>query len=599
MKKIYLALMLLSGLFIASESYAQYTIYAGGDTCETAVPIPVGEGFQTPEDGYHGPPTADTHDHWYYFTAPCNGELTISNAGPNESDKRILSGVCGSLTMEAEGTWADGDLSYDMLAGEKVYLEINDSWDYLAQFSVQFDSCEVDSSLLDIQGIVYYDLNNNGVRDISEMGQYLTNVISDPAGIYAITNVDGHYYSPVSDLPDGTYEISPVLEEYWGVSSDSAFYTIMVDPDFEQRDSLDFGLYPETIFHEVTPELVGGYPRCNDTINYWLNYDNTGTTIPSGLVHLELDDSLYYVDAAIAPDSIVGQNIYWSYTDLFYGASDMILVEVGTPDGFEDIVTSNLTVNVDSAGVELYTATSTLTQTITCAYDPNTKTPTPLGEGEMGFIDPETAYIDYQILFQNTGTDTAINVVIEDQLDENLDWGSIEILGSSHFMTTSIDMDGNASFEFDNIMLPDSNVNFSASIGYVKYRLQLKEGLPLGTSIYNTAEIYFDLNPPITTNTTVNTLYEDNSIITYDTDQSLMVYPNPFTESTTIVFTEDLQNYAIRVVDMLGNEVYVNTQLNGNQLEIDGEYFTSGIYLLMLIDKDLNEVKTTTKLVVK
>jgi uncharacterized repeat protein (TIGR01451 family) len=67
-------------------------------------------------------------------------------------------------------------------------------------------------------------------------------------------------------------------------------------------------------------------------------------------------------------------------------------------------------------------------------------------------------WIDYLIRFQNTGNDTAINVVVTDTLDTKLEPSSFEMIGSSH-PPISQRKGRNLSFEFYNIMLPDSNVN--------------------------------------------------------------------------------------------------------------------------------------------
>lgn len=44
------------------------------------------------------------------------------------------------------------------------------------------------------------------------------------------------------------------------------------------------------------------------------------------------------------------------------------------------------------------------------------------------------------------------------------------------------------------------------SNGFVAYTIQLKSNLPAGTQITNNADIYFDFNAPIETNTTLNTI---------------------------------------------------------------------------------------------
>ncbi|MFT5819833.1 MAG: putative repeat protein (TIGR01451 family) [Crocinitomix sp.] len=593
MNKINLTLKLLFLVLFINVSYGQ-VLYMGGDSCVSAVPIAVGDDYFTPDDG-------PGSDHWYSFIAPCDGDLRISHVGAYESGKRIHSGVCGSLTLEVDGTWVLPEVLHPMLGGEHVYIQINDSWENEAHFDIEFDGCdEIDSALLDIQGIVYYDLNENGIQDPDEGGTFLTPIISDPGGIYRVTGVDGHYFGPVTDLADGEYEIYPVLDDIWKISSDSLVYTIMVNDTYEQRDSLDFGIYPDTLIYEVDPALVASFPRCKDTINYWLNVHNIGTTIASGSIHLELDDSLYYVSANILPDSVVGQHVYWSYEDLFFYEHHLITVQVGTPDGIEDTVSSSLVVTIDSADVEMYTSTETLEQIILCGYDPNDKIPKPLGEGEFGYISPATEDIEYLIRFQNTGTDTAFNVVIKDQLDENLDWYSITPLAYSHDMSFEMDMDGEVSFIFDNIMLPDSGANQLGSQGFVKYRIDLKPDLPLETSIFNTANIYFDLNPAVITNTTINTLHIDASSIDELLEkQQLLVYPNPFSEMTTVYFGKDLKNYSIQIVDLLGKQVYANTGLNGNKLEIEAGQFKPGMYILLLVDNELNQTVSTAKLIVK
>lgn len=163
--------------------------------------------------------------------------------------------------------------------------------------------------------------------------------------------------------------------------------------------------------------------------------------------------------------------------------------------------------------MEIFLVEDSLTQMIACAYDPNDKTGLPIGEGEYGFIGMDETFIEYTIRFQNTGTDTAFTVRIEDQLDENYDWESLEVISKSHDMTWSIDETGLVEFLFADIELPDSNVNVLASQGYVKYKVWMNEGLPSGTSLENTAGIFFDLNPAIITNTTVHTLFECTAIL--------------------------------------------------------------------------------------
>jgi hypothetical protein len=79
--------------------------------------------------------------------------------------------------------------------------------------------------------------------------------------------------------------------------------------------------------------------------------------------------------------------------------------------------------------------------------------------------------------------------------------------GSSHPCRTTI-KDNIVFFEFFNIMLPDSNVNKTASNGFVSFKIKPINSLVVGSIIPNNAAIYFDYNKPIITNT-ANTIVQN------------------------------------------------------------------------------------------
>ena len=59
-------------------------------------------------------------------------------------------------------------------------------------------------------------------------------------------------------------------------------------------------------------------------------------------------------------------------------------------------------------------------------------------------------------------------------------------------------------FTFSNILLPDSNVNEQASHGSVMYTIRQNISNVIGDTIENTANIYFDFNAPVITNTAIS-----------------------------------------------------------------------------------------------
>lgn len=135
------------------------------------------------------------------------------------------------------------------------------------------------------------------------------------------------------------------------------------------------------------------------------------------------------------------------------------------------------------------------------SYDPNDKQGFPIGYGASHYIKPETD-IEYLIRFQNTGTDTAFTVAIRDTLSGWLDPATVEPGASSHPYRFDLQGEGVVVFTFDDILLPDSNVNEPASHGFVRFKVAQKAAVPLEEDIFNSAAIYFDFNAPVITNTT-------------------------------------------------------------------------------------------------
>ncbi|MEM7574729.1 MAG: T9SS type A sorting domain-containing protein [Bacteroidota bacterium] len=193
------------------------------------------------------------------------------------------------------------------------------------------------------------------------------------------------------------------------------------------------------------------------------------------------------------------------------------------------------------------------------AYDPNDKLAEPRGYAEDHFIEPDTR-LEYTIRFQNTGTDTAFNVVIRDTLSQLLDMSTIEIGAASHDYRVDIDTTGAINFFFPNIMLPDSFINEPASHGAISFRISPKAGLAPGTRIENRAGIYFDFNEPIITNTYFNTIELDfiqTSLFEFNpTAANLKIYPNPTEGPAWIELPPavDQQRLSVIVTDMLGRE---------------------------------------------
>ncbi|MBN1887132.1 MAG: carboxypeptidase regulatory-like domain-containing protein [Thermoflexales bacterium] len=180
------------------------------------------------------------------------------------------------------------------------------------------------------------------------------------------------------------------------------------------------------------------------------------------------------------------------------------------------------------------------------SWDPNDKAT--IGVGARGYITRGTPLL-YTIRFENqlTATAPAQQVFVSDQLDKNLDWSSVQLVGIgfngvelpipaglAHYETVSgVASDPNPvrvqaslnpslgllswsieSYDASTGLLPDDpyagflppNDATHRGEGYVSFLVRPQAEVPTGTLIYNQARIVFDVNPPIDTNVVVNTI---------------------------------------------------------------------------------------------
>ncbi|MBK8416129.1 MAG: T9SS type A sorting domain-containing protein [Bacteroidetes bacterium] len=221
----------------------------------------------------------------------------------------------------------------------------------------------------------------------------------------------------------------------------------------------------------------------------------------------------------------------------------------------------------------------------------------PAGVGAPHFVEMDS-WLNYQIRFQNTGTDTAFTVVILDTLDASLDLSTFSINGSSHLVDVTYLPSREVTFRFNNILLPDSNVNEPGSHGYVSYRIKGLTTNPDPTEVNNTAYIYFDLNSPIVTNTTLTTL-SDNflGLSDGDSENSLFaLYPNPSSKGALLKYLGDETNIMqVEILDPTGRIVSEKMQLTSGSLQIPENLLAPGFYLIRITGDTISHIRMVVK----
>lgn len=355
-----------------------------------------------------------------------------------------------------------------------------------------------------LRGCVFKDFDLDAQLDMDDIKVPFQLVKTDANDILVWTNSAGDY-----DLPadTGTWDVWTNHPSIYQITNDPDTLTATLTVPEPIEEGLDFGMSPAVQdtagFLTMT---TSGTLRCNTDVDVWVHLQNTGTFIPEDvLIDLYVHPDLTVNFSSEAPDSVAGDHYYWHVDSLGWFQQWGVWLSVTTgPVGSMSLLTATVTYFDPQ-----FIFTAYVGGPVSCAFDPNDKLVTPEGYGAFGAVPVDQDWLTYTVRFQNTGTDTAFTVVLRDTLDADLDWASMQIVAASHALTQiQVDSDGVATFGFRRILLPDSVVDEPASHGFVKYRIRPQAGSPDGTTITNSAAIFFDLNAPVLTNTVLNTLVD-------------------------------------------------------------------------------------------
>ncbi|MFT6716149.1 MAG: putative delta-60 repeat protein/putative repeat protein (TIGR01451 family) [Saprospiraceae bacterium] len=312
---------------------------------------------------------------------------------------------------------------------------------------------------------------------------------------------------------------------------------------------------------------------------------NHGCLPSEGKIYLVLDSSLTYVSATVPPSMINSDTLFWDYSAISF-SSNAMFTEVTTI--VDTAVTSgtpiNILLGINPSILDSDTSNNvkSFTFEIVNSYDPNDITVHPSGECLENYTEVGEKFT-YTVRFQNTGTAAAIDIAIKDSIDSNLNIESLNVIYSSHPMTTSI-YDGNiVHFNFSQIWLLDSVTNEPLSHGKVIFTIDQKENVVLNTVINNRVGIYFDFNPVVLTNEVKNTIVDKNFVppcrviasATITEIDEVLIYPNPVTEDLNVI---NSKGNGFRVYDVTGKLLFTSNQNSVNIQHLpDGHYFIKSL----------------------
>ncbi len=447
-----------------------------------------------------------------------------------------------------------------------------------------------------ISGNIFYDANSNCVFDSTDVEQAYVKIQLDSGGIVqqqVFSGGAGDYSFMTAGY--GNYTVQPDISNLPFMIScpDTGYFTAAITP----VDSLSYGNNFALICHTFgfdlgVQSILNNYiiprPATTFTLNAIVGdmselYGAHCAAGVSGQVQLVYSGQVSYKGAtsgSLIPSVISGDTLTWNIADFgnindYNSFNTLFVIDSSASVGSQICFTINVSPSVGDLNPANNTGNYCFT--VVNSLDPNEKEVYPKGN-----TDTSNLWLVYTIRFQNTGSAAAVNIRITDTLDNNLDPSTFQLLAFSAKNITQLT--GNAAvFYFPAINLPDSAVSDSASRGYVQYKIKLKDNLPLGTEIKNSADIYFDLNRAVITDTTINTISLTASISQITSEISFKLYPNPSKNYVSIETDESAIGAMVQLTDIAGRELE-KLQITSSAFRISTSALGSGVYLVKVSD---------------
>lgn len=411
---------------------------------------------------------------------------------------------------------------------------------------IEYDSCSV------IKGRIFNDENMNCNFEANEQGISNITVYTVPLNNMSITDSLGNFEILV---PPGTYTINQNLSNDFPLGEYCNLFILNVSTP---------GLILDSNF---IADTIGNFPH-NPALQSFTVSDivlsssyalssfkvaNMGDSLDNITVGIHIDHPVLSHDTQIA--EFIGMN---GDTALYLfpnmGAFTSTIKELAFPVNLNvnyigDTVTIKTFCNGEFGDIDSTNNTLFQQRIVLAAYDPNIKLVTPLGEDVEHRTKVNEREFNYTIHFQNTGNYPATDVLITDTLSQHLDISTFQLMGASHNVSVS-SYNKVVKFLFKNIYLPDSTSDEANSKGFVQFRIKSTPEAYVGDVIRNSANIYFDNNPPIITPDAINAYYKP--VIIIDTiaficeGDTVNFNGNTFAETT--VYSDTIANYYVDTV---------------------------------------------------
>lgn len=443
-----------------------------------------------------------------------------------------------------------------------------------------------------IQGNVFLDLDSNGIKSSFEPYFPKIKLKTMRAGnSFAYISVSGDSGRFLQYVVPDNYTVVPIPPDYGALSTPPA--SIVVSNFGDTVSIPDLGIKMMMNINDlILTAVVSPLPRPGFNSTLTITCTNNGSKVSNGSVHFEIDPAFTINSSIPVADTLSGQIIAWDVTGMLPGAVNIYSVSLtclpSTPINASVIIDGiAYPVDVDTFPPDNF---ENLILEVRGSFDPNDKQVIPAGVFTPVQVS-QGDYLDYTIRFQNTGTAEAVHIEISDSLSSFFDLPSLQVLAASHQPYTWRMDENTLIVRFDSIMLPDSNTNEALSHGFVRYHVKPLSSLLVGDVIENNADIYFDFNTPVRTNTTNTPIGWPSGMNESSNSEGTWVYPNPVNNNNGILYlkTKHKTPLSVHWSDQTGRQVY-SDRISPFENTIRVPFLSSGIYFIQLTGNTMEKI---------
>lgn len=446
-----------------------------------------------------------------------------------------------------------------------------------------------------ITGTIAFDVDNNGCDAAdSKQANVKVNLIDGSAISSTFTDANGKYtfftdagnFNVLTSIENPTFfTVSPTTPSvsFADNNNNTAVQNFCVSALGTNSDA-------EIVIAPIYPAKPGFMAW------YEILIRNKGNQTLNGTVDFTYNQNiLHYGIATLAPNVQTPGVLGWNYSNLLPFESRRIYVGLNVnspvqspPANIGDILNFTATINPIAGDIIPADNQFVFNQEIIGSFDPNDIT---CLEGES--VSPSTIgdYLHYGINFENTGTAEAENVVVKVVIDKTkYDINSLQLLDASH--SVNVVVKGNvAEFIFAKINLSVSKTPPVGGHGNILFKIKTQPSLNSGDEVEKQADIYFDYNEAVETNT-AETIFKSLGNKDFDTDKSVSVYPNPTKEEVFINCDNTLK--LIELFDVQGRILQTVIE-NKNSSKINLSDQSNGLYFVRITSEKGKSVEKIIK----